>query len=204
VSEQIKSSKKEETNVLPKVSKGFVTGNQKLCKTIKSKNKRGGPYSQTDRIARRNEVYKLYFEYGYSAKKISELMNINRNTINGDVQFWHGSVIKNWRRCDAEFFVARHVERLELHRTRLREYLDKTNNLQETLAVEKMILEVESKIGQTQLKLSASMEKVHEQSTKWLNEWMEKNKRKERYVSYGDVMRVPSKSQEKIQRLLKN
>ena len=202
MSEQIKSSKKEETNVLPKISKGFVTGNQKFCKDIKSKNKRGGPYSQTDRIARRNEVYKLYFEYGYSAKKISELMNINRNTINGDVQFWHGTVIKNWRNSDVEFFVVRHIERLELNRTRLREYLDKTNNLQEKLAIEKMILEVESKIGQTQLKLSASMEKVHEKSTRWVNEWMEKNKHKDRYISYGDLMRVPSKSHEKIRKLL--
>ena len=202
MSEQIKSSKKEETNVLPKISKGFVTGNQKFCKDIKSKNKRGGPYSQTDRIARRNEVYKLYFEYGYSAKKISELMNINRNTINGDIQFWRGTVTKNWRSSGVEFFVARHIERLELHRTRLREYLDKTNNLQEKLAIEKMILEVESKIGQTQLKLSDSMEKVHKLSTKWVNEWMEKNKHKDRYISYGDLMRVPSKSHEKIQKLL--
>ena len=204
MSEQIKSSKKEETNILPKISKGFVTGNQKFCKDIRSKNKKGGPYSQTDRIARRNEVYKLYFEYGYSAKKISELMNINRNTINGDIQFWHGTVIKNWRNSDVEFFVVRHIERLELNRTRLREYLDKTNNLQEKLAIEKMILEVESKIGQTQLKLSDSMEKVHKLSTKWVNDWMEKNKHKDRYFSFGDLMRVPSKSRQKIEQLMNN
>ncbi len=67
-----------------------------------------------------------------------------------------------------------------------------------------MILDVESKIGHTQLKLCDSMEKVHKRGTKWLNEWMKKNNRQDRYISYGDMMRVPSKSYEKICSLIKN
>jgi len=52
---------------------------------FKSKNKKGGPYSKQDRDSRIDEVCRLHFEYGYSAKKISELMKVNRNTINNDL-----------------------------------------------------------------------------------------------------------------------
>jgi hypothetical protein len=49
---------------------------------IKTKQKkRGGPYSKDEKVKRLDEVYRLHFEYGYSARKISELMKINRNTI---------------------------------------------------------------------------------------------------------------------------
>jgi len=53
---------------------------------FKSKNKKGGPYSKKDRDSRIDEVCRLHFEYGYSAKKISELMKVNRNTINSDIK----------------------------------------------------------------------------------------------------------------------
>jgi len=200
-----KKSKNTKSSELPKVSSEFLKDNQTCSKTIsKSRKKKGGPYSKTDRQARREEVYKLHFEYGYSALKISELMKINRNTINGDIQYWYRKVVKNWRSSSPEFLVIKHIEQLELQRTRLREYLNKTKSFQEKLAIERMILDVESKIGHTQLKLCDSMEKVHKRGTKWLNEWMKKNNRQDRYISYGDMKRVPSKSYEKICGLIKN
>lgn len=82
--------------------------------------------------------------------------------------------------------------------------MNKTKNLQEKLTIERMILDVESKIGHTQLKLCDSVEKAHKLGTKWLNEWMKENNRQERYISYGDLKRVPSKSYEKICSLMKN
>jgi len=203
MSELSKKSNKKST-VLPQVSKEFINENQK-CKTRSKPGKnKGGPYNKTDRQARRIEVYRLHFEYGYSALKISELMKINRNTINGDIQYWYKKTVKNWKDVSPEFLVVRNIERLELQRTRLVEQLEKTKTFQEKLATERMILDVESRILQTQLKLSDSAEKIQKLTTKWLNEWMKKNNRKERYISYGDMMRVPSKSHEKICRLLKD
>ena len=94
ISEKSKNTKSSE---LPKVSSEFLKDNQTRCKTnSKSRKKKGGPYSKTDRQTRREEVYRLHFEYGYSALKISELMKINRNTINGDIQYWYSKVVKNW------------------------------------------------------------------------------------------------------------
>jgi len=185
---------------LPQISKKFIQENQ--THKINAR-KKGGPYSKADRQVRRKEVYRLHFEFGYSALKISERMKINRNTINGDIQHWYSKVVKNWNDSSPKFFVVRNVERLELQRTRLVEELARTKSLKEKLGIERMILDVESKISQTQLKLCGSKEKVRELATKWLNEWMKENNYEKRYISYGDVMRAPAKSYEKICSLMK-
>lgn len=45
-------------------------------------------------MKRQNEVYRLHFKRGYSAVKISEMMKINRNTINKDITYWY-SILGN-------------------------------------------------------------------------------------------------------------
>ena len=44
--------------------------------------KKGGPYTKKEQDERRQEVFKLHFEKGYSASKIFEMLKVNRNTIN--------------------------------------------------------------------------------------------------------------------------
>jgi len=203
MSELSKKSNGKSTK-LPQVSKEFLNENQKCKSKSKSRIKKGGPYSKTDRQARRTEVYRLHFGYGYSALKISKLMKINRNTINGDIQYWYQKTLKNWKDSGPELFVIRNIERLELQRTRLVEQIEKAKNFQEKFAIERMILSVESRILQTQLKLSNSIEKIHKLSVTWLNEWMKKNKNRDRYLSYGDIMKVSDKKYEKINHILKD
>jgi len=77
---------------LPQITSDFLDENEKLCQT-KPKSKKGGPYSKEQKEKRRNEVYRLHFDYGYSARKIAELMKINRNTINGDIDHWYSRII---------------------------------------------------------------------------------------------------------------
>src|SRR3989344_4922179 len=80
--------------------------------------KRGGPYSSKDKISRRNEVYKLHFDYSYSARKISEVMNINRKTINNDITFWYSKVLENWDYPDPEVWLLTNMENLEVQKRR--------------------------------------------------------------------------------------
>ena len=195
----------KKSNDIPTVSENFLRENQKHFKIIlKSKNKKGGPYNKADREARRNEVHRLHFEYGYSARKISELTKINRNTINGDIEHWYSKISKNWDGASPFILVGAQIERLDLQKIRLREYLDKAENLQEKLAIEKRILDVESKIAQTELKLCNSKEMVYKCATQLINNLMKNNKDDKRYISSGEMLRVPSKSYEKIQFLIKN
>jgi len=183
------------------ISKDFIETNKKFKPN--TRRKKGGPHNPQERHKRQNEVYRLFFEYGYSARKISELMSINRNTINGDVHFWYSKVLKNWSDVGPQLLVIKNIERSELQRSRLVEQLHKTKVLQEKISIERLIHEIESKILQTQLKLSSSIENVHRLSTKWLNDWMKKNNQFDRYISYGDVRRVSGKSYDKICSLIK-
>lgn len=54
--------------------------------------KKGGPYTKNEKMEQQNEAYKLHFEHNYSAVKISEMMKINRNTINSDISHWYTSL----------------------------------------------------------------------------------------------------------------
>ena len=56
------------------------------------KKKTGGPYPKDERVKRQNEVGRLYFEFGYSATKISSMMNVNRNTINQDIKSLYSEI----------------------------------------------------------------------------------------------------------------
>ena len=55
--------------------------------------KKGGPYTKEQKRRRQEEVYKLYFEYSYSARKILDIMKINRNTINLDITKCYESML---------------------------------------------------------------------------------------------------------------
>ncbi len=189
---------------LPHITEEFILENKNHHQKVNSQRRKGGPYSNQQRDKRREEVYRLCFEYGYSARKISELMKIPRNTINGDVQYWYSKIVKNCNGLDPEFLVIRNIERLELQRTRLVENLHRTKIQQEKIPIERLAFDIESKILQTQLKMNAFTEKAHKLATKWLNDWMKKNKLKDRYISYGDTMSVSGNTYEKIHRLLKD
>jgi len=51
--------------------------------------KKGGPYTRKEQEERRLEVYRLHYEENYSAVKIAEVLNVNRNTVSEDLKFWN-------------------------------------------------------------------------------------------------------------------
>jgi predicted DNA-binding protein YlxM (UPF0122 family) len=131
----------------------FSAPNLADCQSdFKSKNKKGGPYSQKDKDTRIEEVCRLHFEYGYSANKISELIGVNRNTINNDIKQLYLTLEKNWEKTSAVSLLQNHIVSVFAQKRRLREALDNTEKISEKLAIEKMILQVESKINQFQLR----------------------------------------------------
>jgi len=200
-----KNSKKKQSNELPNLTPEFLQDNEKLSKIIsKSKKKKGGPYSKTAREARRNEVARLYFDYGYSATKISELMKVNRNTINDDIRLIYKQTENYWDGPRILILAMSQIEKLELLKTRLREYLDETKNLQERLSIEKMILDVDSKIGHLELKLYNSKEMSDKSKAETLNAWLKEHNHRERYLTYDEMKRVPEKAYGKILQIIKN
>jgi len=86
----------------------------------KQKIKKGGPYTKQEIMDRKNEVHRLHFEYGYSARKIADLMKVNRNTINGDIDYWYSKIAENFNMVDPLGSIMVNIQRLDIQRSRLR------------------------------------------------------------------------------------
>ena len=165
--------------------------------------KRGGRYTKDEKRKRRDEVYRLHFDYGYSARKISELMKINRNTINSDIDFWYAKIYANSNAVDPEISVIINIQRFDVQRSRLRENLDKAENFQQRYAIEKMIFDVDCKIINTQIKLADSLKRLNKRGIEILNDWLKENGKNFRYLSYFETISVSVNTEKRISKIIK-
>ena len=106
--------------------------------------KNGGPYTKKQREERRNKVFKLHIEQGKSAVAISKILDVNRNTINEDIQFWNDQLDENYLKYDYTSWVAKQFQRLESQRGRLFDHLNEDD--ENYLAIEDRIYRIDAKI----------------------------------------------------------
>ena len=180
----------------------FIEENQKLDQTRPILRK-GGPYSKKERQTRRNEVFKLHFEYGYSSRQIAEMMKINRHTIDEDINHLYSQLSKEWRSYDLAALLMKQNKRLELQRTRLLKELEKTDSLQDKLAIEKMIFEIDSRILHTSIKASTTNDSIIDLAVDSMNKWAEEDKLDVSFIHSRDITRVSPKTRQKIDGLIK-
>ena len=181
----------------------FIAENkeQQLCQTMPISKKNGGPYSKQELEKRRNEVYRLHFEYGYSARKIAELMKINRNTINGDIRHWYSEITKaNDIQPESAIFTI--LERLDIQRTRIREYLDNASAISEKITIEKMMLDLDCKIISIHQRISESRATMMNFAIDFLNSHLKSQNEKQRYYTFGQKMAVSDSAISKIDRII--
>ena len=182
------------------ISNEFIKENKLFIP--KELHKKGGPYNKNERIKIQNEVYRLHFEYGYSAVKISEIMKINRNTINGYIDQWNSKILKHINIFYPEHVILILLERFEIQRTRLREQLDKVTNFQEKIILERLICDIDLKILNTYQKLAESSYRVHKYATEWLNDTLKKRNVDKRYLTFYDTISVSEKAKERIKSII--
>lgn len=115
--------------------------------------KQGGPYTKTEQDERRNKVYSMYFEKGFSAIKIATELEVNRNTINQDVKFLRSDITQK-DQIKPAIWVLEQKEHLEQQKDRLLELLETTKDFEQRLRVEKIILDIEGKITNLVIKIT--------------------------------------------------
>lgn len=185
------------------ISQEFLEENKKLCQTM-PKSRKLGRHTKSERESRRKEVFRLHYDYGYSARKIADLMNVNRNTINGDISYWYSTMINSSNFFNPEITVLSSLKRFETQRTRIRQQLDNSSDFQEQITLEKMIFDIDNKIIQIHQKLIDSTKRVMDLSTRRLNIHLKKNNDSTRFVNTFDTLVVSEKSLEKINNILNN
>ena len=165
--------------------------------------KKGGPYTKDEQRKRRDEVYRLHFEYGYSARKIAEFLKVNRGTINRDIMQLYANIANKWRHLDPEVFVRNQVERLELQRTRLRKQLDKVESFHEKIIVEKIILDIDMKIANLQIRLVETTSNIHKRISDGINEWQKEEESGKRVFLQDMFFEVSEKAYKKLYNIYK-
>ena len=182
-------------------SEEFIEENQvNLGRTVPKG--RAGPYSKKNKEARRDEVYRLHFEYNFSARRISDLMRVSRNTINQDLSYWFSIIIDNSKILEPELIVEINLERLDIQYTRLRESLDKTESVEVKNTIERLMLDVNSKINATVQRRAESSVRIMDLVTERLNNWMEENRKETRYMTLFDKFKVSSNALKKIEKIM--
>ena len=115
--------------------------------------KQGGPYTKNEQDERRNKVYNMYFEKGFSAIKIAIELKVNRNTINQDIKFWRSGLTQK-DQIKPAIWLLEQKEHLEQQKDRLLELLEITKDFEQRLRVEKIILDIEGKITNLVIKIT--------------------------------------------------
>ena len=131
--------------------------------------KKGGPYTKREQEERRLDVYHLHFEEKLPAVTIADTLKVNRNTINEDIKFCREQLSNEFGKKELASRMKKQLHRLEIQRTRFLDYLDEFTTLQERLAIEKSIVNVDktlngilSEIIDKKLEFSPKIEQVVE------------------------------------------
>ena len=180
-----------------------VKQQQQLGQTMPKSGKNGGPYPIQIKKMRRDEVFRLHFDYGYSARKIADMIKISRNTVNSDVNYWYSRLEQELESISPDACIAKIINRLESQRSRLREELDNVKNFQEKTSVNKMLLDIDDRLVQFYMKIKTTDIAVYDLTTKRLNKWMEEKKYDDRFITLESLCKFSSNAYDKIIKVMK-
>ena len=192
---------------IPHILPEFLEENKKLARTrqnssSRQNSRRGGPYTKNDRVGRRNEVFRLHFSFGYSAVQISQMMKVNRHTINDDIKYLYSEMAKDWNRGQVDSWLMKQVYRLEEQRTRLLLKLEKSND-DNYLPVERLLEDIDFKIFHMICKASFSKESTMNEILKELNRQCKINLIPLSFIRPYDFNKIPKKTNDQIRELIK-
>ena len=168
----------------------------------KTETKNGGPYSTAQRDARRAEVYRLHIELGYPITRIAALMNVNPNTISSDVNVLYRRLKGELGNLDLDSWLLKQIQRLEIQRVRMHEELKNAMSLSDKMAIEKMLLDIDSKILQTVTKVYSATIEGYEQGIKNVNRHYESEKIDRRIVTTNTILTASADAQQKIWKII--
>ncbi|AFS82169.1 hypothetical protein [Candidatus Nitrosopumilus sediminis] len=122
--------------------------------------KMGGPYTKQQQEDRKIKVFELHFEQGYSAVQIAKMLDVNRNTINKDIESWYSEIRKEQSHSNKDWF-DKQLLRLEFQRARLQESLVDGLSYKDRMQIEKSITHIDLSIASFVVKIEVSKKYKH-------------------------------------------
>ena len=131
------------------------------------------------------------------------MLNVNYNTIRGDIQFWWDRLNKEWSYHEIGSLVIRQMDRLESQRMRLFGYLEKEPNITNKLSIEKQIFDIDSKINQFSINATNIHNVIMDGAVKVINKWSQDKKLGQLLMRSTDLVTVADEDLENIRNLIK-
>jgi len=138
--------------------------------------KKGGRYTRKEQEERKIQVYHLHFEENKSAIKIAELLNVNRNTINEDIRYWHLQLANEFKAQDLTAKMTKQIQRMEIQRDRLLDLLEVGEDMDEKIKLERLVSDIDNRLvqliskliskGITNLEPTVKLEEINEDEIK--------------------------------------
>jgi predicted DNA-binding protein YlxM (UPF0122 family) len=169
------------------VTPEFIEENKRI-QLGKTRQKSGGPYTKAERAKRRNEVYRLHFDLGFSATEIAEAMKVNRNTISDDLRLLYREVAAE--APDYELYLYRQMARLESQRKRVLSYLLHTESVDARLAVERLVADIDFRMLNVATKVEYSAAEFWNKVMDTYNQVAERKGLDYRVASLFQLMKV--------------
>jgi hypothetical protein len=178
-------------------------GNMNLKKTnlVRPRHK-FAPFTRADRKERRNEVYKLHFEYGMPATRIAELMKVDRNTINNDLKILYNKAIRGYNsEMTFDEVIEKQLLRLETQRDRLCLYLCDAKDITSKITIERMITDIDLKVIGVIDKMNQNIVQHWNAVMEQVNKIAEKEKLKTRFTSLFELYRISIDTRQDLDKL---
>ena len=120
--------------------------------------KKGGPYTQKERMVLVGKVLYMHFELGYPATYIAAELNISRHTAHKYIQIEYAELAKDWKESDFDSWLQKELNRLELQRCRLIKHTQ-TPMSRYSIPYEKLLFAIDSKIIDIVIKTKSQFDK---------------------------------------------
>ena len=161
------------------------------------------PFTKAERKKRRIEVYKLHFEHGMPATKISELMKVDRNTVNSDLKFLYRQTLSDYSLDDMslEDILEKQLVRLETQRDRLGTYLSDTKDVTNKVTIERLISDIDFRILTTVEKINHNTIHFWNEIIKGVNTVAENKKIDARFTNLLELREISIKSRVDLDKL---
>ena len=161
------------------------------------------PFTRSQTRKRRIEVYKLHFEHGVPATRIAELMKVDRNTINNDLKILYREALKDYDPDDMSLddILQKQLLRLETQRDRLSLYLTDVKDINEKIAIERLIADIDFKLIGAIEKVKHNAGRFWDEIIKEVNRIAEDKKLDVRYTSLFELHKISTDSRESLNKL---
>jgi hypothetical protein len=190
------------------INQEFIEENKKINPDLvrhgQNHKQKFAPFTKSQRRKRRMEVYKLHFEHGVPATRIAELMKVDRKTINNDLKILYRKALNNYDPDDMSLddILQKQLLRLETQRDRLGLYLSDAKDINNKIAIERLIADIDFKLIGAIEKVRHNSGRFWDEITKKVNKIAEVNKMDIRYTSIFELREISIDSRKSLNQLM--